>query len=363
MKRINTVLSGSCFIVLLILLVPLQDSAAESVVLANNVSEFTVLNDTEVLYCDSDVNFFIVSTQPPYETRSWDPGWDPTDSGWEYAGTLRYLFASPDGEWVCFARFVLIPENVLLPDEYVHSPYAVVIAPVHGTTAWLAALAQEVGGGPNFDFTMDSMNLYGQPFVSSETTLEGYLADCRGDPDREIVEAFSVINLLSGERTGGGLPLNDGFLACPYSDLVAVNDYSLEMIVDMSLEKIVLRNNSGQYRFEVEKWVSEDAILLDDDGEQCLLYADGTVVFNPGENNITVYCCMPDGKYVFSTDGGSTMLYGSIDWESFSPDSAVPMSVIGDNLSTWDKILPMADGSGIVFFSHQLNGLLFHPCP
>ncbi len=363
MKRLHAVLSGSCSLVLLILLVPLRSSAAESVLLADNVSEFTVLNETEVLYCDSDANFFIVSTQPPYETRSWDPGWDPTDSGWERATTLINLCASPDGEWVCFTRFLAIPEDALLPDEYVPWPLAVVVAPVHGTTAWLAALAQEVGGGPNFDFTMDSMNLYGQPFVSSRTTLEEYLADYRGDYDGESIDDFSIINLLSAERTGGDLPLNDGYLACPYSDLVAVDDYFFSMIVDMSTEEIVFAVPSGQDGFEVQKWVSEYAILVKKDGEQCLLQADGTVVVNPGENDIIVYCCMPDGEYVFSTDSGRTYLYGSIDWVNFTSDCAVPMSVIGDDLSTWDKILPMADGSGIVFNSYQLNGLLFHPCP
>ncbi len=363
MKRTLTVLSGSCFVVLLFLLVPLQNSAAESVVLADNVYEFTVLNDTEVLYCDSDVNFFIVSTQPPYETRSWDPGWDPADSGWEGATTLVNLCASPDGEWVCFARFLAIPEDALLNDEYVPWPLGVVVAPVHGTNAWLAALAKEVGGGPNFDFTMDSMNLYGQPFASSETTMEEYLADYRGDPDREIIERFSVINLQSGERTGGDLHLGDGYLACPFSDLIALDDYTLYMLVDMSLEKIVYHISSDQHGFEVQKWVSEDAILVKSDGEQYLFYADGTVVVNPGENDIIVYCPMPDGKYVFSTDGGSRMLYGSIDWDSFSPDPSAPISVIGDNLSTWAKVLPMADGSGIVFESREVNALLFHPCP
>ncbi len=363
MKSMLTVLSNSCIPAILILLVPLQSSASESVVLANNVSEFTVLNDTEVLYCDSVANFFIVSTQPPYETRSWDPGWDPTDSGWGRAMRLTNLCASPDGEWVCFARFVAVPEDALLPDEYVHSPLAVVIAPVHGTTAWFAALAQEVGGGPNFDFTMDSMNLYGQPFLSSGTTLDEYLADCRGDSDRESVEHFSVINLLTGERTGGNLSLCDGYLACPLSDLVAADDYYLGMIVDMLAEETVYSVPSDQDWFDVQKWVAEDAILVKQDGEQCLLYADGTVVVNPGENDISVYCLMPDGKYVFSIDNGNTYIYGTIDWESFSADHAVEMSINGADLSTWDKILPMADGSGIVFQSRHLNALLFHPCP
>ncbi len=135
------------------------------------------------------------------------------------------------------------------------------------------------------------------------------------------------------------------------------------MIVDMSTEEIVFAVPSGQHGFEVQKWVSEYAILVKKDGEQCLLQADGTLVVNPGENDIIVYCCMPDGEYVFSTDGGETYMYGSIDWVNFTSDCAAPMSVIGDDLSAWDKILPMADGSGIVFNSYQLNGLLFHPCP
>ena len=365
MKRTIATLSGSCFLVLSVLLVPYKSSESESVLLAENVSEFTVLNDTEVLYCDNDANFFIVNTQSPDEARPWDPGWDPTLRGWEEATTLVHLCASPDGQWVCFARFVAIPDDMLLQaDESVPWPLAVVVAPVYGTTAWLAALAWEVGGGPGFDFTMDSMNLYGQPFVSSETSLEDFLAYFRRDPDRERVEAFSIINLQSGERTGSGLCFNDGYVACPYSDLVAADDMCIGVIADMSTEEIVFGDPVDYYYgFEVEKWVLEDAILVRKDGEQCLLYADGTVVENPGEDDIRVYCWMPGGEYVFSTDGGRTVLYGNIDWVSFSFSEAVIMSDFRSRLSIWDKTLPMADGSGIVFYSYELEGLVFHPVP
>lgn len=91
MKRMHAALSGSCLLLLSILLVPLRNSAAESIVLAYDVYDFTVLNDTEVLFCDRDYNFFIVNTQPPFDKRPWDPGWDPTDSGWEMATTLVHL--------------------------------------------------------------------------------------------------------------------------------------------------------------------------------------------------------------------------------------------------------------------------------
>ena len=364
MKRSIFVLSGSCILVFSILLVPFASAEAQSVLLAENVSHFTVLNETEVLYCDSDANFFIVSTQSPDEVRSWNPGWDPTHRGWERATTLVYLCASPDGAWICFASFVAIPEDMLLPDENVPWPLAVVVAPVDGLSAWLAALAQEVGGGPGFDFTMDSMNLYGQPFVSSETSLEDYLAYFREDPDRERVESFTKINLLSGERTGNDIHLNDGYVACPYSDLVASDDMYIGIIADMSSEEIVFGDPEDPYYcFEVEKWVLEDAILVEKDGVQCLLYSDGTVVENPGENSISVYCWMPGGEYVFSTDGGRTVLYGNIDWESFSSSEAIVMLDPGVRLSIWDKILPMTDGSGIVFNSYELGGLVFHPMP
>ena len=365
MKRTIATLSGSCFLVLSVLLVPYKSSESESVLLAENVSEFTVLNDTEVLYCDNDANFFIVNTQSPDEARPWDPGWDPTLRGWEEATTLVHLCASPDGQWVCFARFVAIPDDMLLQaDESVPWPLAVVVAPVYGTTAWLAALAWEVGGGPGFDFTMDSMNLYGQPFVSSETSLEDFLAYFRRDPDRERLEAFSIINLQSGERTGSGLCFNDGYVACPYSDLVAADDMCIGVIADMSTEEIVFGDPVDYYYgFEVEKWVLEDAILVRKDGEQCLLYADGTVVENPGEDDIRVYCWMPGGEYVFSTDGGRTVLYGNIDWVSFSSSETVIMSDLRSRLSIWDKTLPMTDGSGIVFYSYELEGLVFYPVP
>lgn len=346
-----------------VLLIPLFSSGAEPVLLAENVSDFTVLNETEVLYCDNDANFFIVSTLSPNDERPWNPGWDPADRGWERATTLVHLCASPDGNWVCFARFVAIPEDMLQPDEHVPWPLAVVIAPVYGTHAWLAALAQEVGGGPGFDFTMNSMNLYGQPFVSSETSIEDYLANFRGDPDRERVESFSIINLQSGERSGGDIFLNDGYAACPYSDLVAADDYCIGMIVDMSAKEIVFGDTSGPYLYEVDKWVLEDAILVSKDGEQMLLYADGTVVENPGEDRINVYCWMPDGAYIFSTDGGATVWFGNIDWDRFQPLEAALIPELGGVLSRLHEAQPMVDGSGIVFDSYELGGLVYLSLP
>ena len=91
--------------------------------------------------------------------------------------------------------------------------------------------------------------------------------------------------------------------------------------------------------------------------------ADGTVVENPGENSISVYCWMPGGEYVFSIDDGRTVLYGDIDWESFSAIEAVIMSDSDLRLSIRDRILPMTDGSGIVFYSSEQGGLVYYPVP
>jgi len=363
MKYSNSVFSLFNILLISILISPMQDAQAEPILLAERVSEFAVLSDTEVIYCDMDANFFIVDIHTPDEAQPWNPHWDPTVMGWERATTLVHLCASPDGEWVCFARFLAIPDESLNDDEYVPWPVAVVISPVHGEASWLAALSMEVGGSPEFDFTMDSMNLYGQPFIPSEPTLDDYLAWFRGDPDRERMEGFTRINLLTSERTGGEIFLHDGYVACPYSDLIAADDMMIGMIVDMSTEEFVFQDNSGPYDFAVEKWVLKDGILVDLDGKQNLLYADGTLSENPREMDIMVYCWMPGGEYLFSTDAGESIQYGNINWETFSSGDAVPITDSELQLSVWSRILPMPDGSGILVNSHQYGGLVFYPLP
>jgi hypothetical protein len=360
MQRSDVSLLGSLVMSILIFL---SSAGAEPVLLTEEVANFAVLNDTEVIYCDMDANFFIVDIDAPDEARPWDPHWDPTAMGWGGATTLVYLCASPDGEWVCFAQFLEIPEDATGDAEFVPWPLAVVISPVHGEAAWFAALAMEVGGGPDFDFTMDSMNLYGQPFVPSETSLEDYLAWFRGDIRRERIEEFTRINLLSGERTGGDIFLGDGYLACPYSDLIAADDMMIGMIVDMSTEEFLFQEDTGEFEFLIDKWVLEDAILVHFDGIQNLLYSNGNMVENPGEADIDVYCWMPGGEYLFSTDDGESIQYGNINWDTFTSADAVTISDTSLQLTKWNRVLPMADGSGIVFDSYELGGLVFFPVP
>ena len=355
----------TCFLVA-VLLTGSSSGYAEIRLLAQDVAHFTVLSGAEVLVADMEGNFRLVEIERPLESTAWQPEWNPADQGWERAATLVWLSSSPDGEWVCFARFVAIPEHVLGPDEYPAWPLAVVVCRSDGTDARIVALSQEVGGGPGFDFTTDSRYLYGQPFLRCGVTLDDYLSWWRGLATGGSPGAYTRIDLETGERDGGNVDISDGYLSCPWSDLVAAGGYwDLWGIYDMSTCTPVYGGGDESVPFRVLGWVSEDALLVSDDGSRLYMRFGedpGEPVVTRSLDRIDIYCRMPSGTYLFTTDGISVQ-YGNIDWRSGVSTELCRIPELDGTLTEWGKILAVPDGSGIVYDAPLHGGLCHTPAP
>ena len=334
---------------------------AEIRLLAQDVDHFTVLSETGILAADMEGSFQLIDINSPQASQAWVPDWDPTEYGWGRATTLVRLTSSSDGELVCFAQFLAIPEDVLGPDEYVAWPLAVVVCNSDGSDARIVALSQDAGGGPGFDFTTDGSYLYGQPFLRSGVYLEDYLAWHEGTATGGDPEGFTRIDVTTGARDGGDVDLSDGYVSCPWSDLVAAPDYwELRGIYDMAT--LELLHDAGSTSYGAVKWVTDNALLVSGDGCQALVLPDGRVHENSGSDPIEIYCRMPSGAYFFTTDGISVQ-FGSIDWRTFSPLQSCYIPELDGTLDSWASPLPTPDGSGIVYYAYLHGGLCYPPVP
>jgi hypothetical protein len=237
----------------------------------------------------------------------------------------------------------------------------VVVCNSDGSDARIVALSQDAGGGPGFDFTMDSKYLYGQPFLRSGVYLEEYLAWWSGTETGWSPEGFTRIELETGARDGGDVDLSDGYLPCPWSDLVAVPDYwEVREMYDMSTLEL-LHDASGT-SWGAVKWATEDALLVSGDDSQALMLSDGRVHENTSTHDVEIYCRMPSGAYFFTLDGISVQ-FGNMDWRTFSPLQSCHIPELDGTLDSWGSTLPTPDGGGIVYYAYLHGGLCYTPVP
>jgi hypothetical protein len=243
----------------------------------------------------------------------------------------------------------------------------VVVCRRDGSESRAVAISQEVGGGPNFDFTTDSRYLYGQPLFRCEPTAEGYLEFMRsiredGWEDGWAIQPFASIDLISGARLGRRGPLSDGYEPNPLSDLVAGGCFPPNAIVRMP-ETEVLVDLGIPSDTELGSWVLPEACLAWRDGRQGLLHSDGSFVPSPSADEIEVYCCLPTGDYFYSVDEGSTIRFGAIDWETFTGNEYVFVPDLEGLISRWTMAKATPDGQGILFRSYGDRGLYYFPVP
>ena len=73
---------------------------------------------------------------------------------------------------------------------------------------------------------------------------------------------------------------------------------------------------------------------------------------------LRVYCMIPDGRYIFSTDGGNMVMQGLINWDIFETPDAIEISeLVGVNCT----IKPLLESKGVVFRS--ANSLYYYELP
>jgi len=321
---------------------------------------FVLLPDGDVLFVDGEGLLRRLDPADPASAVAMETDWDPARWGWESCTGFGLLRISPDGRWLCLGEQVAVPESLQTADGYVPGPVVLVLMGSDGTGARPLALSFDVGGGPRFDFTRDSRFVYGMPLLECGPTPEAFVTHwALGGEDPAY--AGYLVDVRDGTRSGEDRGfLGDGYHPNPWSDLVAAGCYPPDVIADVTTGEVLLRDSSESPWGIVETWVLPDAGLAWLDGVQVLRHADGRTVANPGE---PLFVCgrLQDGRYVFGTDGGATILLGDVDWETFGTLGAVPLHGLEGTLDPWSEIVGLPDGSGILF--EQGGALLLYAFP
>ena len=338
----------------LILLTAMCVNAERPLLLADSLSPyftgFVLLESGLVLFIDHDGDLCRVDIGDPMSVEPLDMDWSPEEAGWARPGQISFIKGSQDGSLICFGQQVSVPDDLQNAEMYTPGPITVLVASTDGSDCRMLALVFEVGGGPNFDFTMDSEYIYGQPILGCLPNPADYMAYWSGDDGPEI-EGF-IIDVLSGERSGGnGAVLGDGYYANPWSDLTAAGAYPPNVIVDITTQEVLLESAAGDNADIISTWVLPDAGLAWKDDSQILRYADGREVHNPAED-ILIYGRLSDGSYLFSIDSyQAPVLCGKINWETFDVADADTIDGLDGYLGPWASIRETPDGNGLLFES------------
>lgn len=326
--------------------------------LASDVLHAVPLDSARVLCADGNGSFFVLDAVSG-ERREWSSSWQPGREGWEVRdgyesdGCVFDLGVSPDGGHVVFAQGVWLPSAVDVPEdrEGMRGCFVVVVCDADGGNAVPVAIGVEVGGGPDYDFTADSRRLVGQPFYPCDPTPRGYAEYLRAGWDSPTMERFDYYDVETGRRgTIPGLQVSDGYWKCPYSDYFRIENNWYEEHDFSSFETGGLVGHYSVPDGEgwIRGWIRPDAVLMAGPENWRVVFVDGTVVDGP-PTSWDLYCWMPDGSYLFSTDGGQTVLHGKVDWTTGEVADAVPCP--GLEVYVEDRFIPMPGSKGVLVLS------------
>lgn len=352
-------------------------AAVQPVFLGDGIALAVPLSDTLVLCTDTHGGFFTVSIPTGVRTR-WTPSWRPEEAGWEiregfsYDGFVFALDVSPNLRHVVFAQGVRLPERYEVPEdlEGMRGCFVVVVCGADGGDAVPVAIGVEVGGGPEYCFTSDSRRLVGQPFYPCRPAPDGYAEFLAGGWDAPPpVPPFDWYDIETGERgTIPGLSVGDGFWKCPYSDFFRIEN---NWYMEHEFSSFATGGVTGRYSVPdgvdggyIRGWVLPDAVLME--GEECwkVLYVDGTVTDGPSIYDWDLYCWLPDGTYLFTTDGGATVLHGNVDWTTGEASDVT----ICPGLEAFieESFVPLPGSQGVLILTPAMWGdgrLSYYPLP
>ncbi|MCK5840617.1 MAG: hypothetical protein KAH31_00500 [Candidatus Sabulitectum sp.] len=282
--------------------------ASQPVFLASDINDYVkslvALPDGRVLFVDNNSDFWTVSCDFPGEKEEWLSFWDHSACGWANVIRVSWLSGSWNGESICYAVTVTAGEDV-------HVPEMVLVCDSDGSNAEPVALSMNVGSGPQFDFTMDSRFLYGNPLLSCSPDVNSYVESTEGSSELPWAD---MIEIATGERSYHGV-LSDGYYACPFSDIVSCASDPPSVIYDMNSSKILLEVSDDESPV-INKWVLPDAGLVTIGDNQFLRYSDGREILNTGDK-ITVYAVVGDGRYLYRQDNADAIFLAEIDWDNF----------------------------------------------
>lgn len=348
----------------------------QPVLLGDSIGLVAPLSSSLVLCTDPHGGFFTIAL-PSGERKPWVPSWRPEEAGWEtrercsFDGFVFALEVSPDLRHVVFAQGVWLPERYEVPEylEGMRGCFVAVVCDADGSDGIPVAIGVEVGGGPQYSFTADSRRLVGQPFFPCIPTPEGYAEFLRAGWDSPTIPPFDYYEIATGVRgTIPGLEIGDGYWKCPYSDNFRIennwymeHDFSSFATGGVTGSYSVPEDADGGY---IRGWILPDAVLMEGNERWKVLHVDGSVEDGPSIYEWDMYCWLPDGSYLFTRDGGATVLHGNVDWTTGEASDVT----ICPGLEAFieESFVPLPGSQGVLIHTPAMWGdgrLSYYPLP
>ncbi len=314
--------------------------------LSTSFGEFVMVSRGKVIFVNTAGSLSSVNIQDPFNSSTFTVDWTAADYGWTGPETIRLLKSSPDGNSVCIAVEVSIPDSVMNRGLSMPEPIVIVVCNSSGGGARAVGVTTDSGNVLSFDFTQDSRLLYGAGFLPCLPNSEAYFAHYLGDESSSL-NRFDVIDLEENARFSANGLIGDFFIGNPWSDLITAGNEPLYTIADMATFSVVFKD-STLISPVVEQWVEPDAGLAILDSLQIIRFSDGTVFVNR-EAPFIILCRSSEGNYIFTRDEGETFSRGTVNWSSFEEEETAELTELAGYLSISGKVLPVDPGNSIIF--------------
>lgn len=314
--------------------------------LSTSFGEFVMVSGGKVIFVNTTGSLSSVNIQDPFNTSPFTVDWIAADDGWAGPERIRLLKSSPDGNSVCIAVEVSIPDSVVNRGLPMPKPIVIVVCNSSGGEARAVGVTTDSGNALSFDFTQNSRLLYGAGFLPCLPNPEAYFAHYLGDESSSL-RRFDVIDLEENARFSANGLIGDYFICNPWSDLITAGNEPFTTIADMATFSVVYED-STLISPVVEQWVEPDAGLAILDSLQIIRLSDGTVFVNR-EAPFTILCRSSEGNYIFTRDEGETFSRGTVNWSTFAEEETAELTQLAGYLSISGKVLPVDPGNSIIF--------------
>jgi len=325
-------------------------SVAQPVMLTDSLStisgEFVLTAQGAVVFINSNGVLSSVNIDDPFNTESFSVGWVPEDDGWSGTGEIKLLKSSPDGNLVCLAIQVSIPDSVLNRGLSMPEPIVIIVCNAAGGGAQVVGVTTDSGNKLSFDFTQDSRLLYGAGFLPCNPDLESYFGHYLGDESSSL-RPFDLIDLEEGARFSSNGIIGDYFTGNPWSDLIASGPAPLTTIADIAVFSIIFQDSTLTSPV-IDQWIEPDAGLAQIDGPQIIRFSDGTI-YESQEEPFLILCRISEGNYIFSRNQGESIRRGRVNWSTFEEQETTELTELMGYISLNSRIKALNSGTAIVF--------------
>ncbi len=320
--------------------------SAQPVILTDSLSttrpEFLVASEERVIFVNANGTLSSVSINEPFVLEPVTLAWEAGSNGWEGPEEINYLGISPDGNTLCLTVQVAVPDSIYTTGIPIPDPMLVLVCSITGENVQVMGITDGSQESKGFYFTQDSRVLFGWGFLPCNPTPEAFFALYLGD-ETDLIPPYHLIDLEEGTMFQAAGIAENNIVANPWSDLTAHGN----TITDMATLSTIYQDSTTTSDI-IDQWIEPDMGLLTSETTQTARLADGTSYVNPGEIFI-ILCRVEEGRYIYSRDGGETLIDGRIDWTLFEEIESMELDQLKGYLSTGRKVFSANEGAGIVF--------------